>query len=289
MNKTDLSRWVSDVARLSEIETVKSDTASGTDGLRSSGPAGRTDVSIRAVTHAYSKSGPNVLNGVDLEIKSGEIVALIGRSGSGKSTLLHIVAGLLKPKSGAIWIGGNRVTNPSSNWVMMFQSPSLFPWMSVARNTGLGLLYSKRSEGAEARVAEVLKLVDLEEFADRNVQDLSGGQQQRVALARSIATKPGLLLLDEPFSALDIFTRRALQNDVRRIAQSLGLTLVLVTHDVSEAVQMADRSVLLAEGGRVTADTPITLSETDRHTQSRDFQKEVTRLRTLYSEVAGMS
>ncbi|WP_095590198.1 ABC transporter ATP-binding protein [Actibacterium ureilyticum] len=267
---------------------VKSDSTDARLPRRSGATTARTDVSIRGVTHAYGHAGPPVLSGVDLEIASGEIVALIGRSGSGKSTLLHIVAGLLKPKDGAVWIGGQRVQKPSADWVMMFQSPSLFPWMNVAQNTGLGLRYAGQRAGAAARIAEVLALVDLAALADRNVQDLSGGQQQRVALARSIATEPGLLLLDEPFSALDIFTRRALQNDVRRIAQTLGLTLVLVTHDVAEAVQMADRSVLLAEGGRITADTPITLTEADRHTHSRDFQKEVTRLRTLYSEVAGM-
>ncbi len=285
MDETDLSNRVTALSTLKDIKTIPAEVPAP---VAAAVAPGRTDVSIRAVSHAYTKFGPDVLNAVNLEIQSGEIVALIGRSGSGKSTLLHIVAGLLKPRSGAVWIGGQRVTKPSSNWVMMFQSPSLFPWMTVAQNTGLGLRYAGKRAGSEARVAEVLGLVDLGEFAERNVQDLSGGQQQRVALARSIAPQPELLLLDEPFSALDIFTRRALQNDVRQIAQRLGLTIILVTHDVSEAVQMSDRSVLLAEGGTIVADTPITLNETDRHTQSRDFQMEVTRLRTLYSEVAGM-
>ncbi|WP_211097155.1 ABC transporter ATP-binding protein [Aliishimia ponticola] len=230
-----------------------------------------------------------MLRSIDLKISAGEIVALIGRSGSGKSTLLHIISGLMKPSDGAVRIDGQRVEKPSPRWVMMFQAPSLYPWMTVAQNAGLGLKYAKKTEGVDARVKEVLSLVDLAEFADRNVQDLSGGQQQRAAFARSIAPEPELLLLDEPFSALDIFTRRALQNDVREIAKRLGLTVVLVTHDVNEAVQMADRAVLLSSGpGRIAGDTEINVSEADRVSQSKKFQMETTRLRTLYTEIAGL-
>ncbi len=250
--------------------------------------ARRADVSVRAVSHQYAKAGPQVLSDINLELASGEIVALIGRSGSGKSTLLHLIAGLARASSGAVWIGGQRVEKPSPNWVMMFQSPSLYPWMTVAQNAGLALRFAGRTPEIPARVAEVLALVDLTEFADRNVQDLSGGQQQRVAFARSIAPQPDLLMLDEPFSALDIFTRQALQNDVRQIARQLGLTVILVTHDVGEAVQMADRSVLLASGpGRIAGDTRIQLTEQDRHSQSPALQAEVARLRDLYSQVAG--
>ncbi|MEL6520601.1 MAG: ABC transporter ATP-binding protein [Pseudomonadota bacterium] len=247
-------------------------------------------VNLRAISHSYGKSDRPTLHNIDMAVARGEIVALLGRSGSGKSTLLHIIAGLLRPSSGVVRVGGNLVEKPSPSRVMMFQSPSLFPWMTVAQNAGLGLRYARKKDGMAERVAEVLALVDLAEFSDRNVQDLSGGQQQRVAFARSIATEPELLLLDEPFSALDIFTRRTLQNDIRQIVRRLGLTMIFVTHDVAEAVQMADRSVLMnSVGGQIAQDTQISVAEADRLSQSRNFQMEVTRLRTLYSEVAGVN
>lgn len=262
---------------------------SGTPSVAGQPAADRRYVEINGVSHGYSKTGPTVLSSIDLTIATGEIVALIGRSGSGKSTLLHILSGLMKPRDGAVHIGGQRVEKPSSRWVMMFQAPSLFPWMTVAQNAALGLKYAGRKDGVNKRVSDVLSLVDLSEFADRNVQDLSGGQQQRAAFARSIAPEPDLLLLDEPFSALDIFTRRALQNDVREIAKCLGLTVVLVTHDVNEAVQIADRAVLLSSGpGKIAGDTAITLTEADRVSQSKEFQMETTRLRSLYTDIAGV-
>lgn len=252
-------------------------------------PARGAEISVRALGHRYRRSATDVLSGVDLEIKPGELVALIGRSGSGKSTLLHLISGLAAPREGAVRIDGALVEKPNPDWVVMFQAPSLFPWMTVAKNAGVGLKFSGRKAEATTRVPEVLDLVDLAEFADRNVQDLSGGQQQRVALARSLAVNPRLLMLDEPFSALDIFTRRTLQHDVRRIAKQLGLTLILVTHDVSEAVLMADRAVLLTSSpGQIGADTPIELADTDRDSNARAFQREATRLRTLYTEIAGL-
>lgn len=245
---------------------------------------GKAEVLISAVTHSYALADGPVLSGIDLSIAPGEVVALIGRSGSGKSTLLHIIAGLLRPSEGAVRIGGHRVTGPSPAWVMMFQAPSLFPWMSVAQNAGLGLRYARQKTGVEARVREVLDLVDLADFADRNVQDLSGGQQQRVALARSLMPSPDLLLLDEPFSALDMFTRQSMQTDVRAITKRLGLTLVLVTHDVSEAVLMADRAVFLQSGSGVIADdTKILLETSARDTTSAAFKAELARLNTLYA------
>ncbi len=246
-------------------------------------------LSLHAIGYSYKRSAAAALEGIDLAIEPGEIVALIGRSGCGKSTLLHLMSGLTPPSTGAVRIDGNRVTKPSPQWVMMFQSPSLYPWMTVTQNAGLCLKFTGRKAEAATRVPDVLDLVDLSELADRNVQDLSGGQQQRVALARSLAAEPRLLMLDEPFSALDTFTRRTLQVDVRRIAKRLGLTLILVTHDVSEAVLMAERAVLLQSSpGRIAADTPITLEESEREPTSRAFQKETTRIRTLYTEIAGL-
>lgn len=215
-------------------------------------------IAIDAVSHAYRRGAEPALADIDLVVEPGESLALVGRSGCGKSTLLHIVCGLIRPTGGKVLIDGARVSGPSPEWVMMFQAPSLYPWMSVAQNVGLGLRFAGRRREAPARVAEVLALVELEAFAARNVQDLSGGQQQRVALARSLALEPEVLLLDEPFSALDAFTRHALQRDVRRIAKARRITLVFVTHDINEAVTMADRAVVMtANPGRVSAVVPI--------------------------------
>lgn len=244
-------------------------------------------VAVRSLSHSYRRSDGLVLDNMDFEINQGEVVALLGRSGCGKSTLLHMLAGLTHPSEGEVVINGNTVNGPSSRWVMMFQAPSLYPWMTVAQNAALGLRFARRTHEIASRVPEVLDLVDLGAFADRNAQDLSGGQQQRVALARSLATRPEMLLLDEPFSALDAFTRRALQKDVRKIAKDLGLTLVIVTHDVGEAVRMADRVLVLrANPGRIAEDTLVALSDDERDGGNDAFQKEHSRLMGVYSGVA---
>ncbi|BBP03735.1 nitrate ABC transporter ATP-binding protein [Sulfuriferula plumbiphila] len=204
-------------------------------------------IKIKGLTHRYSPRGAVTFNRVDLEAQPGEALAIIGRSGCGKSTLLHIVAGLLRPTEGTIHLDGTLVEGPSPRWVMMFQAPHLFPWMKVAQNVGVGLRFGRWSKNEiRERVAEALRLVELQDFAESNVQDLSGGQQQRVALARSLVMEPELLLLDEPFSALDAFTRSSLQRDVRSIAKRLGINLVIVTHDIDEAVLMADRALIMA-------------------------------------------
>jgi NitT/TauT family transport system ATP-binding protein len=258
--------------------------------VSSAGMRGETTL-LRAdrVSHAYRRGQP-VLQDVSLEVARGSVVALVGRSGCGKSTLLHILAGLTLPRAGAVTIGNTHVTGPSPAWVMMFQAPSLFPWMSVWQNAELGLRFGGRRNTAKLRIPQVLDLVELSAFAERNVQDLSGGQQQRVALARSLAPEPDILFLDEPFSALDAFTRRGLQRDVRRIAREMNLTVVLVTHDVSEAVAMADRTVLFrSDPGRVAAETPIALSEDERQEAGPAFRAETARIDRLYAEIAGQT
>ncbi|MGE5159320.1 MAG: ABC transporter ATP-binding protein [Gemmatimonas sp.] len=219
-------------------------------------------IKIQGLTHRYSARGVPTFDRVAVEAQPGEALAIIGRSGCGKSTLLHIVAGLLRATDGTVHLDDTLVEGPSPRWVMMFQAPHLFPWMQVAQNVGIGLHFARRSkEEIRNRVAETLRLVELQEFADANVQDLSGGQQQRVALARSLVMEPELLLLDEPFSALDAFTRAALQRDVRSIAQRLGISLVIVTHDIDEAVLMGDRALIMAgKPGKIMHDIPIDLS-----------------------------
>ena len=212
-------------------------------------------VRLDDVGHSFRQSGPATLSAIDLTVGRGEAVALVGSSGCGKSTLLQIIAGLLRPHAGRVMIGGVAVTRPSPRWNLMFQRPSLFPWMSVSGNVALGLRYAGQRKGVAERVARLLEMVGLAEHARDNVQTLSGGQQQRVALARSLATEPELLLLDEPFSALDAFTRAALQKEVRAIGRALGLTVIIVTHDVDEAILMADRAVVMAaKPGRVVAE-----------------------------------
>jgi NitT/TauT family transport system ATP-binding protein len=242
-------------------------------------------VQIDHVTHRYKRGRGLALKDVAFEVQPGSITALVGRSGSGKSTLLHILAGLTRASEGRIYIDGKRVEGPNPAWVVMFQQPSLLPWMSVSQNVGLGLTFLGRREGRQARIADLLELVELGAFADRNVQDLSGGQQQRVALARSLAVEPDLLMLDEPFSALDTFTRTALQRDVRAIVRRLGLTLILVTHDIAEAVLMADRAVIMADG-QVAADLDLGLPD-ERSGLDPRLAEARARIQSVFEAAAG--
>ncbi len=230
------------------------------------GDIDRGSIELAGIGHAFGRHGPRVLDGITLTVPHGQFLALVGRSGCGKSTLLHVIAGLIHPQAGEVRIGGRAVRGPSAKWNVMFQSPSLLPWMTAAGNIALGLRYAGTPKAEIGnRVEELLALVHLSEHAGDNVQDLSGGQQQRVALARSLATRPDVLLLDEPFSALDPFTRATLQQEVRAIATSLGLTLVIVTHDVDEALLMAGRAVVMApRPGRIVADIAIPEAEHDR-------------------------
>jgi len=217
---------------------------------------------VDRLSHRYRHRGPLVLSELSFQVAAGERLALVGRSGCGKSTLLHLIAGLAQPASGSVRIGGQVVRAPSARWVMMFQQPSLYPWMSVFDNAALALRFAGRMDEAAKIVGDLLALVKLADLADVNVQRLSGGQQQRVALARALAAGPDLLLLDEPFSALDAFTRADLQRDVRAIAKRLGVTLLLVTHDIDEAVVMADRALVMdAHPGRILADHVFDLGE----------------------------
>jgi NitT/TauT family transport system ATP-binding protein len=216
------------------------------------------NISIDFITHTFKGQVAPTLKDIELQISPGEKIALIGRSGCGKSTLLHMLAGLLMPSEGCVRIRGHQVTKPSAKWNMMFQKPSLYPWMSVRQNAELGLIFNGQKDSE--KIQSLLALVGLSDKAEANVQSLSGGQQQRVALARSLATSPDLLLLDEPFSALDAFTRSSLQDEVAQIATSEELTLVIVTHDIDEAVAMADRVLIMsANPGQIVGEMKIDL------------------------------
>ena len=204
-------------------------------------------INIDDLTHRYTHKSPLTFESVSFKAEPGEALTIIGRSGCGKSTLLHVIAGLLPYTAGKVRFNDEDVVEPSPRWVMMFQSPHLFPWMSVRQNIGVGLRFANwPRDKIRVRVDEALELVHLQEFANKSTQDLSGGQQQRVALARSLVMEPEVLLLDEPFSALDAFTRFALQHDVRGIVKQLGISLVMVTHDIDEAILMADRALVMA-------------------------------------------
>ncbi|WP_417350173.1 ABC transporter ATP-binding protein [Ferrimonas sp.] len=224
-------------------------------------------LSLDYITHRFSPTSSPTLQEIENRIEPGEMIALIGRSGCGKSTLLHMLAGLLIPSEGCVRINGHQVSKPSAKWNMMFQKASLYPWMSVKENASLGLMFAGVSSAeASARVDKLLDMVGLHDKKDVNVQSLSGGQQQRVALARSLATEPELLLLDEPFSALDAFTRNALQEEVPAICRERGITMVIVTHDIDEAITMADRVLIMSQNpGRIVSELKVELPWPRRH------------------------
>jgi ABC-type nitrate/sulfonate/bicarbonate transport system ATPase subunit len=246
-------------------------------------------IKIQELSHRYSARSPITFDKVNLESPPGEVLAIIGRSGCGKSTLLHILAGLLHSTSGTVRLDEVVVEKPSPRWVMMFQAPHLFPWMRVEQNVGTGLRFAGWKEAKiRERVAEALELVDLQDYAENNVQDLSGGQQQRVALARSLVMEPELLLLDEPFSALDAFTRASLQRDVRSIAKRLGFNVVIVTHDIDEAVLMADRAVIMAGSpGKIVHELEVDL-EDPRERQDPAVQALRARLMDAFHDAANI-
>ncbi len=214
---------------------------------------------VRAAGHAlkvdrlcYSYGSSLALDDVSLAIKPGELVALLGPSGCGKTTLLRAIAGFLKPRTGNILLDGERLNDVpvrGRGIGVMFQNYALFPHMSVEQNIAYGL-NAKRAPSAmlRERVAAMLRLVQLDALRHRFPRELSGGQQQRVALARALATEPRILLLDEPFAALDKNLRLDMQIEIRRLQQQIGITTILVTHDQEEAMSMADRIAVMRDG-----------------------------------------
>jgi len=201
-----------------------------------------------------------VLDGIDIDIAPGQFVAIVGRSGCGKSTLLRLLAGLEPPTSGELLLGGAPAAARRDDVRMMFQEPRLLPWRTVIQNVQLGLDLAD----APARARDALAHVGLADRASDWPSVLSGGQRQRVALARALVHRPRLLLLDEPLGALDALTRIEMQRLIESVWRELRFTAVLVTHDVAEAVALADR-VLLVKEGRVTLDEPIPLARPRAH------------------------
>ncbi|MEY2698201.1 MAG: hypothetical protein RL720_157 [Actinomycetota bacterium] len=199
-----------------------------------------------------------VLRDINITIKPGELVAILGTSGCGKSTLLRITAGLDIGFTGNVTIDGTPVEGIDSRSAFAFQEPRLFPWRSVAQNVALGLPHGTDKAEGEARVAELLELVGLTASANHRPREISGGMAQRASLARALARNPGVLLLDEPFGALDALTRLKMQDLLLDIHAAAPTTVLLVTHDVDEALQLADRVILL---GRMPGEPGATIAE----------------------------
>jgi sulfonate transport system ATP-binding protein len=229
------------------------------------------------VLDRVSKTYPNgvhALGGVSTEVELGEIVAVIGGSGCGKSTLLRAISGLDPASEGSVLLDGERISAPHEKIGIIFQEPRLLPWLKVADNVGFGLGNRPREERA-ARVATALKRVGLADKATVWPRELSGGQAQRVAIARALVPRPEVLLLDEPFSALDAFTRTDLQDHLLDLWADAKPTLILVTHDVDEAIVLADRvMVMCPRPGRIFDEIAVDLPRPrDRQSAAFDFVK----------------
>jgi NitT/TauT family transport system ATP-binding protein len=215
-------------------------------------------VALRNVSKSFG-AAPRVLDGIDLEVRPGEFVCLVGASGCGKSTLLNLVAGLEQPTSGAVHHHGNGAA-------LMFQEPALFPWLTAGQNVELALRLRGVPRGVRRVESEkLLSLVRLDGQAKKRVHELSGGMRQRVALARALAQDCSVLLMDEPFAALDAITRDALHEELTRVWAEVGLTVLFVTHNVREAVRLGQRVVLLSsKPGRVAASWDVDIAQPRR-------------------------
>jgi sulfonate transport system ATP-binding protein len=219
-------------------------------------------------------NGVRAIDGISLEVAPGEILVVIGGSGCGKSTMLRAISGLDTPTQGKVVLDGTVITEPHEEIGIIFQEPRLLPWLKVADNVGFGLEHRRRKE-RETRVARALDRVGLTEKARVWPRELSGGQAQRVAIARALVPRPQVLLLDEPFSALDAFTRADLQDHLLDLWTDFKPTLVMVTHDVEEAIVLADRIVVMrARPGRVYEEIACDLPRPrDRQSAAFDFVK----------------
>ena len=216
-----------------------------------------------------------ILDHLSFSMQSGDFMALVGSSGSGKSTILRLIAGLDQPSSGSIAVDGTPVSGPGPDRGMVFQKYSLFPWLNAADNVAFGMrLQRMKAAEIKARTAYFLEVVGLSDAATKLPRELSGGMQQRVAIARALATNPSILLLDEPFGALDLQIRESMQDFLLKLWQRTGLTVLLITHDVEEALVLAQRvNVLAPNPGRIirSIDVDLNKSDLDQLRVSSDF------------------
>jgi len=222
-----------------------------------------TKLHIHNVSKTYRSDGQGVLaiDEIDLKIKNKEFATILGPSGCGKSTLLRIVAGLIKPTKGIVRLDGNVISRPGQDRGMVFQSYTLFPWLTVTENIRFGLEISGMAKAKQERIAqEFVEKVGLKGFEKTYPRGLSGGMKQRVAIARALANNPAILLLDEPFGALDAQTRALMQELLTQIWEELHKTILFVTHDVEEAIFLSDRVfIMTARPGKIKAEIDISL------------------------------
>jgi len=204
-------------------------------------------VAVQDITLEYKTNGSPLLalDHINLQVKAGEFLCIVGPSGCGKSTLLHLIAGLQQPSSGSVLIDGEPVHAPGTDRILIFQELGLFPWLTVADNVEFSMkMKGVPKSDRKLKVGYYLRLVQLSQFADSYIHELSGGMRQQVALARALATEPDVLLMDEPFAALDAQTRDLLHDELERIWEQTGRTIIFVTHNVREAARLGDRVVV---------------------------------------------
>jgi NitT/TauT family transport system ATP-binding protein len=252
-------------------------------GLTASAPAGDL-LTIRGVTKRFrtSRHDTVAVRDIDFQIREGEFVCIVGPSGCGKSTLLNLIAGLDLPTEGELTFDGHRITGPGAERVVVFQEPALLPWLNVRQNVEFGLKIKGTPRKERREIAgRYLDLVNLTRFEKAFVHELSGGMKQRAQLARALAVEPRMLLMDEPFAALDAQTRDILQLELQDIWARTGATIVFITHNVREAALLADRVLVMTPGpGRIKAEIPVLLQRPrnpDTHAVV-DFAAEIRRI-----------
>lgn len=234
-------------------------------------------VSLEGISLEYGTNAKGKLiaiEDVNLQVNPGEFVCIVGPSGCGKSTLLHLIAGLHHQTAGSVRVDGHPVSGPGTDRILIFQELGLFPWLTVGQNVAFGMKMKNIPKAErEEKIQYYLRLVHLSKFRDSYTHQLSGGMRQRVALARALATEPDVLLMDEPFAALDAQTRDLLHDELERIWAETGRTIIFVTHNVREAVRLGDRVVLMTfRPGRVKQEFPISLPR-PRHIEETDVAR----------------
>lgn len=274
-NGPDLTRQA--ILDLTTLEGPEADTASGTIF-----PFVRISSARKEYVSAETGNASLAFDGIDLEIDRNQFICVIGPSGCGKTTLLNCLAGFVELSAGAIHVAGQLVKGPSRDRGVVFQDYALFPWLKVVENVAFGpRLSGLRRDEQERKAREYLALVGLEAHADRYPYELSGGMKQRVGLARALANEPKILLMDEPFAALDALTRETMQSELLRIWLERQKTILFVTHSIDEAVYLADRIVVMTRApGRICADVHTNIRR-PRDRTSIEFAKLAGQVREL--------
>ncbi len=235
----------------------------------------KTELKLNHVSKSFARADADgithALQDINLTINDGEFVCIVGASGCGKSTILRLIAGLIPPTSGTLTLNGELIEGTSAKRGMVFQAPTLFPWLTVGENVAFGLKVQNKKEELH-RVDKLLEMIGLSEFKDSYPNQLSGGMAQRVSLIRTMINEPAVFLLDEPLGALDAFTRMNIQDELISLWLQKRNTMIMVTHDVDEAIYMSTRIIVMApRPGRVLKDIKIDLEEGFRNRISDEF------------------